>query len=93
MRRVTNDLLKSLRDQVRVVRYSIRAESEMPGAILPGMLQDLRPIMAVGAPALRLADGLFTEVETLATEVIPHDPPPQLSQSGSGLPGPECAPV
>ena len=65
MRRGANDILKSVRDQVRGVRYSLRAEASAPGSTLPKALHDLAPIIAIGSPALRLADGLATQVESL----------------------------
>ena len=77
MRRAANGILKSLKDQVRSVRYSIRAEAEAPGSMLPKLLHDLKPVLAIGNPALRLADGFFTEVETFATELWVHPEPAQ----------------
>ena len=74
MRRGANDMLKSIKDQVRGVRYSIRAEAHAPGSILPKALHDLAPIMAIGSPALRLADGLFTQVESLTTDLLRPNP-------------------
>jgi hypothetical protein len=38
--------------------------------MLPKALHDLTPVLALGVPALRLANGLFSEVETLATELL-----------------------
>lgn len=66
IRWAANDVFKSLKDQVRVVRYSIKAEAEAPGSTLPKVFHDLKPVLAMGGPALRLADGIFSEVETLA---------------------------
>lgn len=68
-------MLKSLKDQVRGVRYSIQAEAEAPGSTLPKALHDLMPVLALSSPALRLANGLFTEVETLATEFLVQPEP------------------
>lgn len=76
MLRSTNNIFQSLKDQVRGVRYSIRAEAAAPGSVLPKALRDsdLGPLLAIGSalgvPALRLADGLFTQVESMASAVL-----------------------
>ncbi|MCW6508110.1 hypothetical protein [Lichenifustis flavocetrariae] len=76
MRRSANNLLHSIKDQVRNVRYTIRAEADAPGSGLPKAVGniDLGPLIAIGSvvstPALRVVDGIFTQVESLATEVM-----------------------
>lgn len=76
MLRAANAILHTLKDQVRDVRYALRAEAEVPGSAFPKSVAgvDLAPFIAIGSvvgtPALRLADGLFTQVETLATGVL-----------------------
>ena len=76
MLRSANFLLHTLKDGVRDVRYAMRAEAEVPGSALPKSVAgvDLAPLIAIGSvvgtPALRLADGLFTQVETFAAEVL-----------------------
>lgn len=79
MRRSADQVLHAIRDGIRSVRYTIRAEAETPGAVLPKSVAsiDLAPFIAagsvVGTPALRVVDGLLTQVETLAVELIkPH---------------------
>lgn len=75
MRRSANTLLHVIKDQVRMVRYSIRQEAETPGSALPKAVRDeIGPLVAIGSmigtPALRFADGIFTQVESLATDVL-----------------------
>jgi hypothetical protein len=76
MRRSANHLLHAIKDQVRSVRYTIRAEVETPGTSLPQAVGgiELAPFIAlgsvVGTPALRAVDGLFTQVESIATDVM-----------------------
>lgn len=58
-----------------MVRYSIREEAETPGSALPKMVRDeIGPLVAIGSmfgtPALRIADGFFTQVESIATDVL-----------------------
>ncbi len=75
MRCSANTLLHAIKDQVRVVRYSIRQEAETPGSILPKVVRDeIGPLVAIGAlfgtPALRVTDSLFTQVESFATDML-----------------------
>jgi hypothetical protein len=76
MRRSANHLLHALKDQVRSVRYTIRAEVETPGTSLPKAVGsiELAPFIAlgsvVGVPALRAVDGIFTQVESIAVDVM-----------------------
>jgi hypothetical protein len=73
---MANTLVHSLRDQVRGVRYSIRAEAQAPGSAFPIVHQalDFGPLAMVnsmiGTPAIRLADGLFSHVEHVATDLM-----------------------
>ena len=76
MRRAGNTFIHSIKDQIRGVRYSLRTEAETPGSALPRALReiDFGPLAvigtAVGTPAVRLADGLVSQVETLATGML-----------------------
>ena len=76
MRRMANSIVHSLRDQVRGVRYTLRAEAQTPGSTFPMVHQamDFGPLAMVGSmigtPAIRLADGLFTQVEHVASDLI-----------------------
>jgi hypothetical protein len=76
MRRMANTLVHSLRDQVRGVRYSIRAEAQTPGSAFPIVHQalDFGPLAMVnsmiGTPAIKLADGLFSHVEHVASDLM-----------------------
>lgn len=79
MRNSADHILHALKDGIRNVRYTIRAEVETPGAALPKSVAsiDLAPFIAMGAmvgkPALKAVDGILTQVESLATEVVkPH---------------------
>ena len=79
MRRSADQVLHAIRDGIRTMRYTIRAEVETPGAALPKSVAsiDLAPFIAmgsvVGTPALKAMDGLLTQVESLASDVIkPH---------------------
>lgn len=79
MRRLADDLVLSLKDQIRTFRYSLRSEAEMPGSALPEAYRniDLGPLGAVGAmigtPVLRMADDLFTQVENVTLGLL-EDP-------------------
>lgn len=72
MRRAANSLIHSIKDGIRGVRYSIRVEAEAPGSALPKALREINfgPLAAIGSavgtPAVRLADELFAQVETVA---------------------------
>ena len=72
----TNSLLHALKDQIRNVKYSIRAEAHMPGSMVPRALQsrEVRRLTSLGSvvsmPAFRLADGLVTRVETIAMDLL-----------------------
>ena len=72
----TNSLLHALKDQIRNVKYSIRAEAHMPGSMLPRALQsrEVRRLTSLGAvvstPAFRLVDGIVTRVETIAMDLL-----------------------
>ena len=79
MRRSSDHILHAVKDSIRNVRYTIRAEVDTPGAALPKSVAsiDLAPLIAVGSlvgtPMLKAVDGILTQVETLATDVIkPH---------------------
>ena len=71
-----SSLLHSIKDQMRSVKYSIRAEATEAGSSLPRMLQrrDIRRLTTWGSvvsvPAMRLADGLVTRVETIAYDLL-----------------------
>ncbi len=76
----TNSLLHALKDQIRNVKYSIRAEAHMPGSMVPRALQsrEMRRLTSLGSvvsmPAFRLADGLVTRVETIAMDLLGTPP-------------------
>lgn len=76
MRRAATTLIHSIKDQIRGVRYSLRAEAEVPGSALPRVLReiDFGPLAmigsVVGTPAVRLADGLVSQVETVANGLM-----------------------
>lgn len=76
MRHSADHILHALKDGIRNVRYTIRAEVETPGAALPKSVAsiDLAPFIAMGAvvgkPALKAVDGILTQVESLATGVV-----------------------
>jgi hypothetical protein len=76
MRRSADHVVHAIRDGIRNLRYTIRAEVDTPGAVLPKSVAsiDLAPFVAVGSvvgtPALRAVDGLLTQVESLAADVI-----------------------
>ena len=76
----TNSLLHALKDQIRNVKYSIRAEAHMPGSMVPRALQsrEVRRLTSLGSvvstPAFRLADGLVTRVETIAMDLLGAPP-------------------
>ncbi|MDX7952818.1 hypothetical protein P7D22_16745 [Lichenihabitans sp. Uapishka_5] len=76
MRRSTDHVLHAIKDGIRTVRYTIRAEVETPGAALPKSVAsiELAPFIAagsvVGTPALRAVDGILTQVESLAADVV-----------------------
>ena len=71
-----SSLLHSIKDQMRSVKYSIRAEATEAGSSLPRVLQrrDIRRLTTLGSvvsvPAMRLADGLVTRVETMAYDLL-----------------------
>ena len=71
-----SSILHSIKDQMRSVKYSIRAEATEAGSSLPRMLQrrDIRRLTTLGSvvsvPAMRLADGLVTRVETMAYDLL-----------------------
>lgn len=72
----TNSLLHALKDQIRNVKYSIRAEAHMPGSMVPRALQsrEVRRLTSLGSmvsmPAFRLVDGIVTRVETIAMDLL-----------------------
>lgn len=72
----TSLLLHALKDQIRNVKYSIRAEAHMPGSMVPRVLQsrEVRRLTSLGSvvssPAFRLADGIVTRVETIAMDLL-----------------------
>lgn len=76
----TNSLLHALKDQIRNVKYSIRAEAHMPGSMVPRALQsrEVRRLTSLGSvvsmPAFRLADGLVSRVETIAMDLLGTPP-------------------
>ena len=80
MRRLADDLVLSLKDQIRTFRYSLRSEAQAPGSALPEAYRhvDFGPLGAVGAmigtPVIRMADDLFSQVEqvTLGLLEAPH---------------------
>lgn len=80
MRRLADGLVLSLKDQIRTLRYSLRSEAEAPGSSLPQAYRnvDLGPLGAVGAmigtPVLRMADGLFSQVETVTLGILEGPP-------------------
>lgn len=69
MRRLADELVLSLKDQIRTFRYSLRSEAQAPGSALPEAYRnvDFGPLGTVGAmfgtPVVRMADGLFSQVE------------------------------
>lgn len=82
MRRLADDLVLSLKDQIRTFRYSLRSEAQTPGSALPEPYRhvDFGPLGTVGAmigtPVIRMADGLFTQVEHVTLGLLegPHAP-------------------
>ena len=76
----TNSLLHALKDQIRTVKYSIRAEAHTPGSMVPRALQsrEVRRLTTLGSvvstPAFRLVDGIVTRVETLALDWLGTSP-------------------
>lgn len=82
MRRLPDDLVLSFKDQIRTLRYSLRSEAEAPGSALPEAYRhvDFGPLGTVGAmigaPVLRMADGLFTQVETVTSGLFDGPPRP-----------------
>lgn len=72
----TSSLIHSLKDQIRNVKYSIRAEAHDPGSMLPRALQsrEIRRLTSLGSvvsrPAFRLVDGIVTRVETIAMDLL-----------------------
>ncbi len=80
MRRLADDLVLSLKDQIRTLRYSLRSEAETPGSALPEAYRnvDFGPLGTVGAmigtPVIRMADGLFTQVEHVTLGLLEGPP-------------------
>jgi hypothetical protein len=80
MRRLADDLVLSLKDQIRTLRYSLRSEAEAPGSALPEAYRnvDFGPLGTVGAmigtPVIRMADGLFTQVEHVTLGLLEGPP-------------------
>ena len=72
----TSSLLHALKDQIRNVKYSIRAEAHRPGSMVPRALQsrEVRRLTRLGSvvssPAFRLVDGIVTRVETFAMDLL-----------------------
>lgn len=72
----TNSIFHSLKDQIRNVKYSIRAEAHVPGSMLPRALQnrEMRRLTSLGSvvsmPAFRLVDGILTRVESIAMDLL-----------------------
>ncbi len=80
----TSSLLHALKDQIRTVKYSIRAEAHMPGSMVPRALQsrEVRRLTSLSAvvstPAFRLVDGIVTRVETIAMDLLGAQPRPDV---------------
>jgi hypothetical protein len=76
MRRLTDEIVLSLKDQIRTLRYSIRSEADVPGSALPEAYRkvDFGPLSTVGTmigtPVIRMADGLFTQVESVTMGLL-----------------------
>ncbi len=72
----TSTLLHALKDQIRNVKYSIRAEAHMPGSMVPRAFQsrEVRRLTSISSvvstPAFRLVDGIVTRVETIAMDLL-----------------------
>ena len=72
----SSSILHSIKDQMRSVKYSIRAEATEAGSSLPRMLQrkDFKRLTSLGSvvslPAMRLADRLMSRVETIGYDLL-----------------------
>ena len=76
MRRLTDDLVLSVKDQLRHIRYSIRNEAEVMGRVAPPWQALPLPADALnmlGSPVARLADGVLTQVENVTLTLLSAD--------------------
>jgi hypothetical protein len=76
MRRLTDDIVLSVKDQLRNIRYSIRNEAEATiRAALPrqGLPMPVEALGLLGSPVARLADGVLTQVENVTLTLLSAD--------------------
>ena len=77
MRRLTDDLVLSVKDQIRQIRYAIRNEAdagERPTVDRkPAFVPVDQALELIGSPVARLADGFLTQVEHVTLSLMAAD--------------------